>query len=249
MKRPLLFIALICASFCAVAQAPIAGSADSARAKPVAASEFDHLSRLAANGDRDAMLMLGKIYWSGAGVDVDRDRADSLFRRAAAAGHPDAAQALSLSERRRQQDLAIRYWTTEVSADRLTGGAFSCVRPDIPQSSMFRPQAVVVSKAYEAYRRCYNGYVDKLYGDAPAEQRIPAELRTLMSDMEIDQARSLIDTTVVTAIRDIKRQSGPLLADIDRWAVKSATVIVNEQNRWIASRVQVESEERIKRGY
>lgn len=54
------------------------------------------LGRLAALGDPDALLALGELHLAGTVVPRDIDRARSLMRRAAEAGHPHAPAHLAL---------------------------------------------------------------------------------------------------------------------------------------------------------
>ncbi len=49
------------------------------------------LTRLAAQNDAEALVRLAELKWTGAGVPADQVAARELYRRAGAAGHPQAA--------------------------------------------------------------------------------------------------------------------------------------------------------------
>jgi hypothetical protein len=233
MKRFLVQLTLLCASTWAVAQ-----GVDVPRSAPSDATQFEQVSRLAASGDSEALMRLGDMYWYGDGLVVDRDKADELFRRAKAAGNANATAALLRTAERQQHLAEITYWTTGINARQLTGQEFACAAPEFPVFSDIRVDATKVVNAYEGYRACYNGYVDKLFGDLPTVRRIPASLSVLMSDDEFDQARTRIDTLVATTVAELQRRSAPVLADRDRWVARSAAYITTQEIRRVSSVLQ-----------
>lgn len=235
MKQFFVYLTLSCASALAIAH-----GTDTPRSAPSDARQFEQVSRLAASGDSGAMLRLGEMYWYGDGLTIDRDKADELFRKAAKAGNPNAQAALRLTPDRQARLSDIAYWTETITARQLTGTEFNCKGPAFPLFSDIRVDAVKVVKSYEAYRTCYNGYVEKLFGDLPTVRRIPADVSLLMSEDEFDRARAHIDALVAATVADLQRLSAPVLTERDRWVAHSLSYITTQELRRNSAR-EVES--------
>jgi hypothetical protein len=221
MRHALPGIVMCSAIACASAQSPGADVSGDGRGTQATATDPGSIDQLLSTGDRNAT----------------------------AEGKPVAAAALKLSARGQQQRDAIRYWTTEVTAEQLAGVPFACIKPTIPRDATVLMEAVKVGKDYEAYLYCYNGFVDKLFGDKPAVQRIPADLAALMTDGEVDQACAHIDSVVTGAVAKIKLQSDPVQADLARWAARSETLIVNDRIRWTTNQQRQIEDALSRRGY
>lgn len=232
MKRIALSIVLLCAGVSALAQTAAAPSPTAARhVTPTVERDFTDATARAAAGDSDAMLRLGEMYWYGDGPALDRDKADTLFRQAAKAGNPGAQAALRLTPERQAHLAEIAYWSGGITARQLTGAQFNCEGPAFPPYSDIRVDAIKVVKSYEAYRVCYNDYVEKLFGDLPTARRIPAELAMLMSEDEFEQARQHIDNLVAGTVADMRRSSAPVLAERDRWVERSIAYLSTQEIR------------------
>ena len=254
MRRLALIVSLLCTSTWAIAQAPVGPVAPASAVTttlpmsqarmPADAKEFEQVSRRAAAGDSDAMMRLGELYWYGDGLPLDRDKGDALFRRAAAAGNPGAAEALQRSGARQQRLAEIAYWTGGITARQLPGAEFDCKGPEFPTYSDIRVDAAKVVASYENYRTCYNSYVDKLFGDLPTVRRIPADLAALMSDDEFEQARVHVDALVASTVATLKQRSAPVLAERDRWVERSIAYITTQELRRHSARVVGQANER-----
>ncbi|MDB5961059.1 MAG: hypothetical protein JWP59_2353 [Massilia sp.] len=232
MKRIVLSIALLCAAVPALAQnSPAPAPAATRHTTPTEQRAFTDATVKAAAGDSDAMLRLGEMYWYGDGPPLDREKADTLFRQAAKAGNPGAAAALRLTPERQVHLADIAYWSGGITARQLTGAQFNCEGPAFPPYSDIRVDAVKVVKSYEAYRGCYNNYVEKLFGDLPTARRIPADVALLMSEDEFEQAARHIDKLVASTVADLQRISAPVLAERDRWVERSVAYITTQELR------------------
>lgn len=184
----------------------------------------------AEKGDPAALLRLGEMYWYGDGAPLDRKRGDLMFARAAAAGSTEAAAALQLSAQRQQQLAAIDWWTAGYQGADLGAAESACKVPAIPQRSTTMAEAEAVDTAYEAYRVCYNGLVDRLYGVAPAA-RIPPEVAIVMSEAEFNLASSHLDAIYEAAKLRGQQQSANVAAARAAWASQTVADITTHAMR------------------
>lgn len=184
----------------------------------------------AEKGDPAALLRLGEMYWYGDAAPLDRARGDAMFARAAAAGSKEAASALQLSEQRRRHLAAIDWWTAGYQGTDLGVAESACEGPAIPRRSTTMAEAEAVDAAYEAYRLCYNGLVDRLYG-AAAAARIPPEVAIVMSEAEFNLASSRLDTIYDAAKSRGQQQAAEVTAAHAAWASHTVADITTHAMR------------------
>lgn len=191
-------------------------SATAVAAPTPAVQSLPQLAAAADKGDAAAMVQLGEMYWYGNGAPLDRARGDALFARAAAAGNKQAAAAMSLSARRGKHLDDIAYWTSRYDGSDLAAAKNACVAPVIPVASTSIDEARAVDTAYEAYRSCYNQFVENAY-TVPAA-RIPQAVAEVMSDAEFALASSRLNGIYQTAQADAARQAASVVAARAKWA-------------------------------
>jgi hypothetical protein len=195
------------------------------------------LNRLADAGNAGAQLRLGQVYWYGEGVAVDRSKADTLFAKAAAAGSKDAAQALGLTAARQQHLADIDHWTAKYDGADLSGGQFDCKAPAVPAKSTTNADIKATNDAVNAWKACYNGFVENLGEAMPAGKRIPAEIADLMSDQEIELAKSHLDQVYTRVLGQAKANADKTLAAYDQWQQATANY-ARQQNIETAQRIK-----------
>lgn len=194
-----------------------------------APQSVQQLAAAADKGDAAAMLQLGEMYWYGNGAPLDRARGDALFARAAAAGNKQAVAAMALSAQRRQRQADIEYWTTRYDGSDLAAAKAACVAPAIPAESTSVEEARAVDTAYEAYRSCYNKYVDNIYTVPGA--RIPQAVADVMSDAEFALASSRLNGIYKMAQAQAAEQAAAVAAERAKWADLSVANITTHAAR------------------
>jgi hypothetical protein len=194
----------------------LCASATAVAAPAAVAPSLPQVAAAADKGDAAAMLQLGEMYWYGNGAPLDRARGDALFARAAAAGNKQAVAAMALSAQRRQHLDDIAYWTSRYDGSDLAAARSACAAPVIPAESKSIEEARAVDTAYEAYRSCYNEFVDKAY-TVPAS-RIPKAVAEVMSDEEFGLASSRLNGIYRTAQAGAAEQAAAVAAARARWA-------------------------------
>jgi TPR repeat protein len=187
------------------------------------------LARLSEAGNTNAQVRLGQVYWYGEGVPVDRTKADALFARAAAGGNADAKVAMGLSAARQQHMDDITYWTAKYDGADLTSGQYDCQPPVLPHISATRDEVKATSAAVNQWKACYNGFVKNLGDAMPAGKRIPVEIADLMTDQEMNQARTHLDQVYGRVAASSRASADKTLADYDRWQ-KDTTDYLRQQN-------------------
>ncbi|GAB3460676.1 hypothetical protein GCM10027321_20360 [Massilia terrae] len=204
------------------------------------------LTKLSDGGNTNAQLRLGQVYWYGEGVPVDRARGDALFAKAAASGNADAKVALGMTAARGKHLSDIEYWTTKYDGSDLTAGQYACKAPEFPAKSITRGEVLANSKAMSEWRNCYNGFVRNLDDAMPAGKRIPVEIADLMTDQEMNQARTHLDQVYSRVAASSKAGADKTLAAYDSWHNETMTYM--RQKNIEAERV-VRDEEIMQQNY
>jgi TPR repeat protein len=186
------------------------------------------LTRLAESGDAAAQLRLGQVYWYGEGVAVDRARGDALFARSAALGNAEAVKALAMTGERARHAADIAYWTARYDGADLTSGKFACKAPSVPRRSTDNAEIKATSEAMQAWRTCYNGFVDHIAEAMPLGKRIPADVADLLSDPEMEQAKAHLEQVYKRVLAEAKVGADRTLADYDAWEKSTAAYVVAE---------------------
>jgi hypothetical protein len=186
------------------------------------------LARLADAGNPRAQLRLGQVYWYGEGMPVDRAKADALFAKAAAQGDAEAAKAAGLTGARAQHGADIAYWTTRYDGRDLTSGKFSCQRPVIPGQSNTNVEIKATADAVNAWKRCYNGFIDNIKAQMPEGKQIPTAVADLMTDQEVEQAKTHLAAVHKRVLDEAQASASQTLADYSSWETATADYVKNE---------------------
>lgn len=173
-------------------------------------------TRLANNGNPVAQFKLGEMVWYGEGTAPDLAKATELFKKSAAAGNADAANALNVIKQREARAADITYWTTTYNgADIRT--ATTCPAPVIPAVSKTNSEIRDVSASVAKWRECYNGAVDKLGAVLPAGKAIPADVATLMNEQEFAGTTARLDTLYTGIASEQSRSAKQTMEQYERW--------------------------------
>ena len=149
----------------------------------------------------------------------------------AAAGQNDAVAGVTAKARQQKMD-AINYWTSRYDGSDLTAGKFKCVAPLIPSASSTAAEARAVEASYEAYRQCYNAFVDNAY-IVPAS-RVPADVAQVMTDEEYDMAANRLEAIYQTAQARAAEQASHVAAARAKWASVTVASVnaASERDKW-----------------
>ncbi len=188
------------------------------------------LSKLADGGNADAQLRLGELYWYGEGVALDRAKGDALFARAAASGSKAALEAVELSSKRGQRSKDIAYWTSSYDGADLRSGTYLCEAPVFPAVSTNKDEIQTTAAKADAWVQCYKGFVDNMASAMPPGKRIPEDVLTLMSDQEVEQAKTHLDKVYAGMLATAKAEATSTLAQRDAW-IKATNTYVAETNK------------------
>jgi TPR repeat protein len=227
--RALMCVVLVAWSGAVMAQDIVqANAAFAAKDYPKAMSLY---SALAASNNAEAQLRLGEMYWYGEGAPLDRSKADALFAKAAAAGNKEAAADLQLTAQRAQKTAAIAYWTSNYHGEDLTEGKFACTPLAVPQLSKTTEEVKDLSARAEAWRNCYTGFVANIGDAMPPGKRIPEDVTIVMSEAELQQAKSHLDRTYNEVLQREKSKSLVTVAELDKWQANTAAYMKKMDGR------------------
>lgn len=193
------------------------------------------LVRLADSGNPAAQLRLGQVYWYGEGTAVDRAKADALFAKAASTGLPEARQAMGLTSAREQHMGDIAMWTRSYDGADLTAAMNACALPVIPEKSMENAAIKKVQADMGTWQECHNGFVQRLSGLLPVGKAIPVEVLDLMTDEEVEQAKTHLGVVYKQVAENAADRAMKTQGSYAQWQ-KSTTGYVSEQNELIAAR-------------
>ncbi len=147
-------------------------------------------AKAAAAGNPQAQLQLGEMYFYGEGVAVDEKAAAALFEKAAALGNQEAVANLTRIGQRHTRQAEIAYWTDKYDGADLRQGGLACAAPAIPEMSKTNAEIAKVSADFNTWRDCHNALLDQLSAVLPAGKQIPSDLELLMTDVQINRART-----------------------------------------------------------
>lgn len=205
----------------ATALADDLGDADKyLRAKEYARA-FPIYTKLANAGNTEAQFRLGEMYWYGDGTAADMAQADNWLRKAAAKGHPGAAEAVGILQQRQARAADLAYWTQGYQGADMTTGKYECPMPNIPAVSKTNAEIKAVSDSIAKWEACYNDFAAAINADSDPSRRIPADLVKLMSPREMEQASQHVNDTLAKVVN--QRQLAALSFATERDAWYSAT--------------------------
>jgi hypothetical protein len=114
----------------------------------------------------------------------------------------------------------IAYWTTAYQGEDLVSGKHACPMPDIPDVSTSVDEIQKVGKAISRWSICYNDFASYISAAGPTSNRIPADIRKLMTPAELAQAIKRLDTVVTTIV---ERRGA------------EAELFMSRRNNWLAA--------------
>lgn len=196
---------------------------------------IDLLSKLAGQGDSAAQLRLGQVYWYGEGVSVDRAKADALFAQAAAAGNKEAVQAKSLTVQRESHLKDISYWTGGYTGADLVEARDACARPAVPERSVNNKEIKATQAAVANWQSCYKGFLNRMAVELPAGKAIPAQVLDVMSDEEVERAKTHLDAVYKRIADEASTGANQTLAAYGAWE-KATNEYVQRENGIAESR-------------
>lgn len=215
MKR--LLCGLMLAAAAGAAMADDLGDADKAlRAKDYGRA-FPLYARLADAGNAEAQFRLGEMVWYGDGTTVDMGKSRAWLQKAAAAGHLGARETLAVLDQRERRAADIAYWTTAYQGEDLLSGKYACAMPAIPAVSTQIGEIQEVGKAMSRWATCYNDFAADLRAAGPGSNRIPADLRKLMTPAELAQAVKRLDTVVAGVVKRREAEADEFTARRAAW--------------------------------
>jgi hypothetical protein len=194
-------------------------------------------TKLAAAGNPEAQLRLGEMYWYGEGVGLDRARGDALFVQAAASGNKEAMDAQSLSTKRAQRSAEIAYWTSGYDGADLLSGKYNCVAPRMPAISITNAEINGVNADLAAWNKCQEGISAHMQALMPPGKQIPAAIAVVMSEQEVQQAKSHLDKVYGEVMAKAQANATALLAEHEKWH-RATQAYVAEQNRTTEARLK-----------
>lgn len=214
MKRLMFGLLMVAAG---TAMADDLGSADQALRMKDFGRAFPLYARLADAGNTEAQFRLGEMYWYGDGTAVDMAKSRAWLQKAATKGHAGARETLNLLAQRERRAADIAYWTTAYQGEDLTTGKNACPLPSIPAVSTQLDEVRTVGKAIGDWAICYKDFARDLQAAGPSINRIPADIRKLMTPAELAQAIGRIDTVVARIVRGKEDDAETFIAERANW--------------------------------
>lgn len=214
MKKVLICLGLVCAGLAHADELADANALFQKKAYPQALQAY---TRLASDGNTEAQLHLGEMYWYGEAGAVDDAKAESWFRKAAAKGNKTAAAALEVMAQRQARRADIDYWMTRYDGADLTSGKFRCVAPHIPAISKVNEEIASVGARVGAWQQCYNAFVVNMNANAKVAQRVPADIAKLLNEKEMEAAQARIDEVHQRIAAAATIDAKLVLADFAAW--------------------------------
>ncbi len=227
MKKAVLYLSVLL--FAGAAHADELADANALFQKKAYPQALQLYTKLANNGNAEAQVQLGQMYWYGEAGAVDDAKADAWFRKAAAKGNKTAVAALEVMKQRTVRRADIDYWLSGYDGADLKSGKFRCVAPRIPAVSKVNEEITAVASRVEAWQNCYNGFAENLNASVPLVKRIPPDVSVLMNQPELEKSRVYLEEVYARIAEEAKVSAKLVLADFGAW--RSATdKYVNEHN-------------------
>jgi hypothetical protein len=118
---------------------------------------------------------------------------------------------------RKRHAADIAYWTTAYQGEDLVAGKYACAMPEIPDVSTSVEEIQKVGKAISRWSICYNDFASHISAAGPTSNRIPAEIRNLMTPAELAQAIKRLDTVVTALVERRGAEAELFIARRDNW--------------------------------
>lgn len=157
-------------------------------------------------GNSEAQYMVGEMYWFGDGTKPDLVNAERWFNQANQAGNQKAAEFVTLINVRKKNQEKINYFTTGFDGDAVRLTNFTCEEPILPQVSKTNAEIAGINQAMHKWQTCYQNFVAQLNSVLPVGSAIPAEIERILTEDEMQAARSLMDKTYAEISLNVKNR-------------------------------------------
>jgi hypothetical protein len=227
MKNYLFCMALLLS---AAAHADGLADANALFAKKSYPEALQMYTKLANAGNAEAQLHMGEMYLYGEAGTVDLAKAESWFKKSAAKGNKIAIAALEMMKQRELRKADLDYWMAKYDGADLKTGQYRCTPPRVPAMSKQNDEIDAIGKKVEAWKVCYNNFVEALNASSPLTKRIPKDVADLLTKEEMATATTYLATVYANLIEEARVSSKLFLADYEVWR-KATDAYVGENNR------------------
>lgn len=200
---------------------------------------FAIYQKLANAGNAEAQMHLGEMYWFGDGTAANLTEAKMWSEKSAASGNADAVANLASLKRRETHANEIVYWTRLYDGADMVSGKFACKPPDIPFVSETKRFIQSAAASMDAYRQCFNGFVDNMKDAAPSIRHIPTETLDMMTPAEVAQARTHLDMVYTRIAADARTQALAFIAQEGIWLQKTRQYVKSYNDRLEFERILI----------
>ena len=148
----------------------------------------------------------------------------------AAAPQAAAPRATAEAEAQRSARRAdIDFWLGGYYGEQLRSGKFQCRSPRFPQHSTQNDEINAIAARMDAWRSCYNGFVDNMNAQPKGEAMVPQDVLALMTPAERAQAAAHIAAVHAEIAQSAGVKAKIIMADFEAW--RAATeAYVKEHN-------------------
>ena len=187
-------------------------------------------TKLANGGNAEAQLHMGEMYFYGEAGAVDLPKAGGWFKKSAAKGNKGAMAALEMMKQRELRKADLDYWMSKYDGAELKSGQYRCPVPRVPAVSKQNEEIAAVSAKFEAWKTCYNAWVENLNAVKPLSKRIPKDVADLMTKDEIEKANTHLEEVYAAIVQEARVTSKLFLADFAVWRDATDAYVI-ENNR------------------
>jgi hypothetical protein len=134
----------------------------------------------------------------------------------------------------------IDFYTTKYIGDDIAYENIGCGRPHFPEVSKTRAEITTVSKHFDEWKACYDGYVQKLSGLLPAGKALPANVAAAMTPEELAQAKLRMAKVYDAVAEDANELAQQVLKENTLWMSRTTEFVKLEAARQKEAQAQVE---------
>ena len=227
MKKILFCLALLLSSAVFADELADANALFAKKSYPEALQKY---TKLANAGNPEAQLHMGEMYLYGEAGAIDLPKAEAWFKKSAAKGNKTAIAALEMMKQRELRKADIEYWMSKYDGAELKSGQYRCTAPRLPAVSKQNDEIDAVSKKVDAWKNCYNAFVENLNAAKPLTTRIPKDVADLLTKDEMATATTHLEAVYSRLAEEARVSSKLFMADLTAW--RDATEkYVAENNR------------------
>jgi TPR repeat protein len=226
----------------ALANADELADADALFAKKAYPEALQKYTKLANAGNPRAQQHLGEMYFYGEAGAVDMDKAAGWFRKAAAKGNATAIASLDMMKQREQRRAELDYWIEKYDGSDIRTEEYRCPAPRFPAQSRQNEEIDRYGARMTAWQDCYNRYVEHLNAETPLTKRIPADIRKLLTNTEMEKATAHLAAVQESLSEDAKISARMVVADFTAW--RDATDAYTNQHNEIVNKAPLPAHEK-----